>query len=95
MPLASPTNSSPYPEMLGQDQMLLFQEEGISVKELRIVQIGDRLDMCPCAGTHVTNLGEIGHINILGKKSKGKGTQRIKYDLVGSPQLRQPYTKVL
>ena len=67
----------------------------ISVKELRIVQIGDRLDMCPCAGTHVTNLGEIGHINILGKKSKGKGTQRIKYDLVGSPQLRQPYTKVL
>ena len=66
-----------------------------SVKELRIVQIGDRIDMCPCAGTHVTNLAEIGHINILGKKSKGKGTQRIKYDLVGSPQLREPYTNVL
>ena len=33
--LASPTNSSPYPEMLGQDQLLLLQEEGISVRELR------------------------------------------------------------
>lgn len=66
-----------------------------SVTELRIVQIGNRLDMCPCAGTHVTNLEEIGHINILEKKSKGKGTQRIKYDLIGSPQLRQPYTTTL
>ena len=43
-----------------------------SVKELRIVQIGDRVDMCPCAGTHVSNIGELGHIQFLGKKSKGK-----------------------
>ena len=35
MTLASPTNSSPYPKMLGQDQLLLLQEEGISVRELR------------------------------------------------------------
>ncbi|MEC8415343.1 MAG: alanyl-tRNA editing protein [Candidatus Thermoplasmatota archaeon] len=27
-----------------------------SVKQLRIVQIGDRVDMCPCAGTHVSNI---------------------------------------
>ena len=52
-----------------------------SVNNLRIVKIGDSLDLCPCAGTHVKQLGEIGHIEILGKKSKGKGTQRISYTL--------------
>ena len=52
-----------------------------SVKELRVVKIGDNLDLCPCAGTHVQQLGEIGHIAITGKKSKGKGTQRITYEL--------------
>ena len=54
-----------------------------SVKELRVVRIGDNLDLCPCAGTHVRNLGEINHIKILGKKSKGKGTQRVSYTLIG------------
>jgi misacylated tRNA(Ala) deacylase len=52
-----------------------------SVNNLRIVKIGDSLDLCPCAGTHVKQLGEIGHIEIIGKKSKGKGTQRISYTL--------------
>jgi misacylated tRNA(Ala) deacylase len=52
-----------------------------SVKQLRVVKIGDNLDLCPCAGTHVQRLGEIGHIEITGKKSKGKGTQRITYEL--------------
>ena len=52
-----------------------------SVKELRVVQIGDRVDMCPCAGTHVTNIAELGHVEFLGKKSKGKGTQRFSYQL--------------
>ena len=51
------------------------------VQELRVVKIGDNLDLCPCAGTHVQQLGEIGHIEITGKKSKGKGTQRITYEL--------------
>ena len=54
-----------------------------SVNELRVVKIGDGLDLCPCAGTHVRNLSEIGHIRILGKKSKGKGTHRISYTLDG------------
>ena len=52
-----------------------------SVKQLRVVKIGENLDLCPCAGTHVQRLGEIGHIEITGKKSKGKGTQRITYEL--------------
>ena len=52
-----------------------------SVNNLRVVKIGESLDLCPCAGTHVKQLGEIGHIEIIGKKSKGKGTQRISYIL--------------
>jgi misacylated tRNA(Ala) deacylase len=53
-----------------------------SVRELRVVQIDDGFDLCPCAGTHVQRLGEIGDIQILGKKSKGKGTQRVSYNLL-------------
>ena len=52
-----------------------------SVKNLRVVKIGDDIDLCPCAGTHVKNLQEIGQISIIGKKSKGKGTQRITYEI--------------
>ena len=52
-----------------------------SVRELRVVKIDDGFDLCPCAGTHVQQLGEIGNVNFLGKKSKGKGTQRFSYDL--------------
>ena len=52
-----------------------------SINQLRVVKIGQSIDLCPCAGTHVKQLGEIGHIEIIGKKSKGKGTQRISYAL--------------
>ena len=51
------------------------------IDQLRVVQIGDGVDLCPCAGTHVSNIREIGEISILSKKSKGKGTQRITYEL--------------
>ena len=66
-----------------------------SVKELRIVQIGDRVDMCPCAGTHVSNIGELGHIQFLGKKSKGKGTQRVSYTLEQSQHPRNHSNLIL
>ncbi|RAH14070.1 MAG: alanyl-tRNA editing protein [Methanobacteriota archaeon] len=52
-----------------------------NVEELRVVTIGDNLDLCPCAGTHVQNISEIGGIEFLNKKSKGKGTQRFSYTL--------------
>lgn len=52
-----------------------------SVQELRVVRIGDDLDLCPCAGTHVRNTHEIGEVQILGIKGKGKGTQRLEYTL--------------
>jgi misacylated tRNA(Ala) deacylase len=59
-----------------------------SVRELRVIQIGDQIDMCPCAGTHVSNLAELGHVEFLGKKSKGKGTQRFSYRLEEAASLR-------
>jgi misacylated tRNA(Ala) deacylase len=52
-----------------------------SVTELRVIRIGDDVDLCPCAGTHVRNTREIGEVTILGRSSKGKGTQRIEYAL--------------
>ena len=33
-----------------------------SVKNLRIIEIGNQIDLCPCAGTHVRNIGELGEI---------------------------------
>jgi len=66
-----------------------------SVKQLRIVQIGDRVDMCPCAGTHVSNISELGHVDFLGKKSKGKGTQRFSYRLETPAVVRSPSSEIL
>jgi misacylated tRNA(Ala) deacylase len=56
------------------------------VQELRVVEIGD-VDACPCGGTHVRNLEEIGKIHILGKSSKGAETVRIEYELDPKPSL--------
>ena len=52
-----------------------------SVRNLRVVRIGDNIDLCPCAGTHVRTLEEIGTLQFLSKKNKGKGTTRVKYTL--------------
>ncbi len=51
------------------------------INDLRVVTIGERQDMCPCAGTHVRNISEIGEVEFTGKKSKGKGKQRVSYIL--------------
>lgn len=52
------------------------------INNLRVVTIGDKQDLCPCAGTHVRNISEIKGIEFIGKKSKGKGTQRVTYQLI-------------
>ena len=65
------------------------------INELRVVKIGDGLDLCPCAGTHISNISEIGEISIIGKKSKGKGTQRITYELSNSDLLRQKKSNII
>ena len=52
------------------------------IPDLRVITIGDKQDLCPCAGTHVRNISEIKGIEFTGKKSKGKGTQRVTYKLI-------------
>lgn len=52
-----------------------------SINELRVIKIGNNVDLCPCAGTHVSNLEEIGELELLGKKSKGSMKQRVSYTL--------------
>ena len=51
------------------------------INDLRVITIGQQQDMCPCAGTHVRNISEIGQLEFTGKKSKGKGKQRVSYIL--------------
>ena len=51
-----------------------------SVKELRVVTIGG-FDVCPCAGTHVRSLSEIGELSIVKRDRKGKDRERITYEL--------------
>ncbi|MGB2581078.1 MAG: alanyl-tRNA editing protein [Thermoplasmata archaeon] len=52
-----------------------------SVRELRVVTIGD-FDVCPCAGTHVRSLAEIGTVSITKRERKGKDRDRITYELL-------------
>tara|TARA_B100001113_G_C21078750_1_gene608899 strand:+ start:470 stop:1234 length:765 start_codon:yes stop_codon:yes gene_type:complete len=66
-----------------------------SVRDLRVITIGNGIDLCPCAGTHVSNLSEIGGITIISKKSKGKGTQRIKYQLSDNYTKREPNSNIV
>ena len=51
-----------------------------SVVKLRVVTIGD-IDVCPCAGTHVKSLKEIGKVSFVKKENKGSQKQRLTYVL--------------
>jgi misacylated tRNA(Ala) deacylase len=51
------------------------------VDPLRVVEI-EEFDICPCGGTHVDRLGEVGHISILDRTSKGADVERIEFELV-------------
>ena len=52
-----------------------------SVRRLRVIEVG-KADYCPCGGTHVKNVREIGRVHVLGKRSKGKETDRVEYELL-------------
>lgn len=52
-----------------------------SIKRLRVIQVGTA-DYCPCGGTHLKNTSEIGRVHILEKRSKGKETDRVVYELL-------------
>ena len=51
-----------------------------SVTRLRVISIGD-IDVCPCAGTHIRSLKEIGTVEFMKKDNKGAGKQRLTYIL--------------
>jgi len=51
-----------------------------SVDPLRVVEI-EGFDMCPCGGTHVDSLGELGELSIVDRTSKGADTERIEFTL--------------
>jgi misacylated tRNA(Ala) deacylase len=53
-----------------------------SVQELRVVKV-ESFDTCPCAGTHVRSLSEVGKIKITKKENKGKDRERITYEMIG------------
>ena len=46
---------------------------------LRVVEI-DGVDLCPCAGTHVSNTSIIPPVRYIGKKNKGKGRLRLAFE---------------
>ncbi|MFP4228860.1 MAG: alanyl-tRNA editing protein [Salinivenus sp.] len=52
------------------------------VDPLRMVAIGD-FDLCPCGGTHVDRLSEVGRIRITNRTSKGADVDRIEFVLEG------------
>ena len=51
-----------------------------SVTNLRVVEVVG-FDLCPCAGTHIKNTGELGQVKITKKENKGKDRERIVYTL--------------
>ncbi|WP_132057721.1 alanyl-tRNA editing protein [Halorussus amylolyticus] len=50
------------------------------VDPLRVVEV-EAFDYCPCGGTHVDSLGEIGRVRITDRTSKGADTERIEFVL--------------
>ena len=52
-----------------------------SVTELRVITIGD-IDVCPCAGTHVKSLNEIGEVAFIKRDNKGSEKLRLTYNLL-------------
>ncbi|AFZ74481.1 alanyl-tRNA editing protein [Natronobacterium gregoryi] len=54
-----------------------------SVDPLRVVEI-EAFDTCPCGGTHVSSLGEIGRVSIVDHTSKGEDVDRIEFELENS-----------
>ncbi|PSG99267.1 MAG: alanyl-tRNA editing protein [Nanohaloarchaea archaeon SW_7_43_1] len=50
------------------------------VDPLRVVIIGEN-DLCPCGGTHVDSIDEIGRVNITNRISKGASVERLEFVL--------------
>ena len=62
----------------GRTQLDLIPE---SVDPLRVVSI-EEFDLCPCGGTHVDSLDEVGRIEVTNRESKGEDVERVAFELV-------------
>ena len=62
-------------------RLRLFNRIPKSIKKIRIVEI-EGIDKDPCAGTHVDNTNELGHLKILRTENKGKNTTRLVFELI-------------
>jgi len=51
-----------------------------SVDPLRVIEIGGQ-DLCPCGGTHLDNIKEIGRIDITDRETKGSDKDRLIFEL--------------
>ncbi len=70
-------------EMLGmvdERRRKLFERIPESVQDVRIIEI-EGVDKCPCAGTHVANTAEVGHMTITGIMNKGSDKTRLVFEL--------------
>ncbi len=55
-----------------------------SIRELRIVEVGDEddpLDRTACAGTHVAATGALGAVQMTGRETKGSDEERVRFEL--------------
>lgn len=55
-----------------------------SIRELRIVEIGDPddpFDRTACAGTHVTDTTALGEVSVTGRTTQGSDTERVEFEL--------------
>ncbi len=68
-------------ETISEKRRNLFSRLPENINEIRVVEI-DSVDKCPCAGTHVDNLSEIGHIRIIETKNKGSNRTRVSFELI-------------
>lgn len=70
-------------ETISKKRRNLFSRVPEHINEIRVVEI-DSIDKCPCGGTHVDNLSEIGYIRIIETKNKGSNRTRISFELIKS-----------
>jgi len=67
-------------ERIDEKRRRIFERLSELITNIRLVNVKD-VDMSPCAGTHVKNTSELGHIEILKTENKGSQTRRIYYTL--------------
>jgi misacylated tRNA(Ala) deacylase len=66
-------------ELLAQPDLVrtMSVKPPMGMGRVRLLAIGENVDLQPCGGTHVKNTGEIGPVEVLKIESKGKQNRRV------------------